>query len=55
MLGDRQHHQKGEDLPPQGNGAAAVGTVEITETNENGETVTETYIFDEDGALIGKA
>ena len=36
-------------------GAAAVGTVEITETNENGETVTVTYVFDEDGVLIGKA
>ena len=49
------HTQAGKTYYLLENGAAAVGTVEITETNENGETVTETYIFDEDGALIGKA
>jgi glucan-binding YG repeat protein len=37
------------------NGACAIGTVEIPTVNENGETITETYVFDENGALIGKA
>jgi glucan-binding YG repeat protein len=36
------------------NGAYATGEVEITETNENGETVVKTYVFDENGALIGE-
>lgn len=49
------HTQAGKTYYLLENGAAAVGTVEITETNENGETVTVTYVFDEDGVLIGKA
>jgi hypothetical protein len=32
----------------------ATGTVDISTVNEQGETVVETYIFDENGALIGK-
>lgn len=35
-------------------GSFAVGEVEIPAVNENGETVYETYIFADDGALIGK-
>ena len=39
----------------QANGVCAVGTVEISHVDENGNTVTETYVFDDDGVLIGKA
>jgi glucan-binding YG repeat protein len=37
------------------NGICAVGTVDISHVDENGNTVTETYVFDEEGVLIGKA
>jgi glucan-binding YG repeat protein len=36
-------------------GICAVGTVDISHVDENGNTVTETYVFDEEGVLIGKA
>jgi hypothetical protein len=32
----------------------ATGEVEISSVNDLGETVVETYVFDENGALIGK-
>jgi glucan-binding YG repeat protein len=55
FLTDTWHTQGGKTYYLLSDGACAVGTVEIPTVNENGETVTETYIFGEDGALIGKA
>jgi hypothetical protein len=49
------HTQAGKTYYLQADGSCAVGTVEISHVDEYGNTVTETYIFDEDGALIGKA
>ena len=36
------------------NGVCATGKVMLSTKNENGETVYETYVFDENGVLIGK-
>lgn len=48
------HEQAGVTYYFLEDGAMATGTVEIESVNENGETVVETYLFDENGALIGK-
>jgi glucan-binding YG repeat protein len=54
VLTDTWHTQAGTTYYFLSNGAYATGEVEITETNENGEPVVKTYIFDENGALIGE-
>lgn len=54
LLKDTWHTQAGVTYYFLEDGTMATGTVEIPTVNENGETVTETYLFDENGALIGK-
>jgi hypothetical protein len=54
VLTNTWHTQAGTTYYFLSNGAYATGEVEITETNENGEPVVKTYIFDENGALIGE-
>jgi glucan-binding YG repeat protein len=48
------HEQAGVTYYFLEDGAMATGSVEIESVNENGETVVEVYLFDENGALIGK-
>ena len=54
VLTNTWHTQAGTTYYFLSNGAYATGEVEITETNENGEPVVKTYVFDENGALIGE-
>lgn len=53
FLTDTWHTQGGKTYYFFADGVCATGTVDITYENENGQTVTETFIFDENGALIG--
>ena len=54
-LVDTWHTQGGKTYYLLSNGYMAVGTVDITMYDENGEPYVQTFIFDEDGALIGPA
>jgi hypothetical protein len=54
ILTSTWHTQAGKTYYFLPNGVCATGTVQIPTVNENGETVMETYLFDEDGSLIGK-
>ena len=54
ILKNTWHTQRGMTYYFMEDGAYAVGEVEIPTVNENGETVYETYVFDQYGALIGK-
>jgi hypothetical protein len=54
LLKNTWHTQAGVTYYFLSDGAMATGTVDISTVNEQGETVVETYIFDENGALIGK-
>ena len=54
-LADTWHTQGGKTYYLLSNGYMAVGTVDITMYDENGEPYVQTFIFDEDGALIGPA
>ncbi len=52
MLTNTWHTQRGNTYYFFEDGSCATGTVEITFTDENGETVTGTYLFGYDGVLI---
>lgn len=52
LLTNTWHTQAGVTYYFLADGAMATGTVEIPTVNEQGETVMETYTFDENGALI---
>ena len=52
ILTNTWHTQGGKTYYFYEDGSYATGTVEITYTNENGATVTGTYVFGADGALI---
>jgi glucan-binding YG repeat protein len=54
LLTNSWHTQAGVTYYFLSDGTMATGTVEISSVNDLGETVVETYIFDENGALIGK-
>jgi hypothetical protein len=54
LLKNTWHTRAGVTYYFLSDGAMATGTVDISTVNEQGETVVETYIFDENGALIGK-
>ena len=54
LLTSTWHTQAGVTYYFLDDGTMATGTVEIPTVNEAGETVVETYVFDENGALIGK-
>lgn len=52
ILTNTWHTQRGKTYYFYEDGSYATGEVEITYTNENGETVTGTYLFGDDGVLI---
>ncbi len=52
MLTNTWHTQSGKTYYFFEDGSCATGEVEITFTNENGESVTGTYLFGDDGVLI---
>lgn len=54
LLENTWHTQRGVTYYFMNDGTMATGTVEISSENDLGETVVETYVFDENGALIGK-
>lgn len=54
LLTNTWHTQAGVTYYFLNDGTMATGTVEISSVNDLGETVVETYVFDENGALIGK-
>lgn len=54
ILTNTWHTQRGVTYYFLEDGSYAVGEVEIPAIAEDGETVYETYLFDENGALIGK-
>ena len=54
-LTDTWHTQRGKTYYLLSNGHVAVGTVDITMYDENGDPYVQTFVFDEDGALIGPA
>jgi hypothetical protein len=54
LLENTWHTQAGVTYYFLNDGAMATGEVEISSVNDLGETVVETYVFDENGALIGK-
>ena len=54
LLENTWHTQQGVTYYFLSDGTMAIGEVEISSENDLGETVVETFIFDENGALIGK-
>ena len=54
LLTNTWHTQAGVTYYFLNDGTMATGTVEISSVNDQGETVVETYVFDENGALMGK-
>jgi hypothetical protein len=48
------YEEDGEKYYLMVNGVCATGKIKLSTKNENGETVYETYVFDENGVLIGK-
>ena len=54
-LTDTWHTQGGKTYYLLSDGHMAVGTVDITTYDENGTPIVQTYVFDEEGVLIGPA